>query len=91
MSSAHIHIAPGASSQASELLQFVNELQRTQDRGRKLKSVFDQIAMSGDWDALAAKLGCTPTEAEAVYNLLGSVNTTLTTGAFVGQILSRLG
>ena len=51
--------------------------------------------LGGDWVTYAAYLGLSgenaAADAEAVYNLLGSVNATLSGDAFIAQFLSRLG
>lgn len=73
----------------------VDSLQRDIETVSRLKSVADQYALGGDYVALAAALGLTgqnaPTDAEAIYNLLGSVQTELASDAFTAQFLSRLG
>jgi len=88
--SAHITIAPGASRYSASMVQFIAQLQAVVDQVDTLKNVGDQIALGGDWDALAAKLGTTAAEAEAVYNLLGSVRTELNS-PLIAQFLARLG
>ena len=91
MATQHIQIKPGASPYASDLLGLIRTLQSVVDTSRRLKATGDQIAFGGDWAALAAYLGTTAAEAEAVYNLLGSVTNTLTTDAFIAQLLARCG
>ena len=90
MASTHIDIIAGASPQGNEMIQATRQLQTTADLFARLKAVFDQIATGGDWAAVATKLGTSSTDAELVYNLLGSVNVALH-GADVVQFLSRLG
>lgn len=90
MASAHIEITSTASRLGSDVRGLISDLQRVVDACDKIKAISDQVALGGDWEALAAKLGTSVTEAESVYNLLGSVNTELH-GAFITQILSRLG
>lgn len=101
MASAHIEI--GSTRHAAELRSFLNTLQATVDRARAIKAGYDQIAAGGDFEALAGRLGLPEVggdgennaepdaaTAEAVYNLMGSVAQTLTTDAFVAQMLSRM-
>ena len=90
MSTQHIEVVSTASRLGADVRAFVGDLQRVQDAGDKIKAVADQVAFGGDYAALAAKLGCTAAEAEAVYNLLGSVNGELH-GTFTAQLLSRCG
>ena len=93
--STHIEINASSSRYASSMRSLVSQLRSAQNLSQECKDVGDQLAFGGDWVALAAYLGLSgPTaeaDAEAVYNLLGSVNTTLSTDAFIAQFLSRLG
>lgn len=89
MSSAHILIDSG-SQHSAQLRVFVDDLYEVQDKARRLKATYDQAALGSDWPALAALIGTTEAEAEAVYNLLGSVVTELQ-ATFITQLLGRLG
>lgn len=90
MATAHIEVVATASRLGSDIRQLIAQLQRVVDDCDKCKAISDQVALGGDWAALATKLGTTAQDAEAVYNLLGSVNTELH-GAFVTQLLGRCG
>jgi hypothetical protein len=61
----------------------------------ELKTIEDQIASGGAWASLASYMGYTgenaATNAEAAYNLLGSVKTASIDGAFYQQFLGRMG
>lgn len=92
MASTWIKLVGDEAPKAREARNFIDQLQAVQNASRKLKAVADQAAMGGDWAGLRAAFGfSSDAEAEAAYNLLGSVNTTLTTDAFIAQMLSRLG
>ena len=86
----HIEITGTASRYAARMRSLVDQMRTVQELSQQQKDIGDQIAMGGDWAALATELGVTAAEAEAVYNLLGSANTELH-GTFIGQMLSRLG
>jgi len=88
--SSHIEVVSTASRYGADVRSFIAQLQAVVDMSARLKAVGDQIAISGDWDSLAANLGVSAADAESVYNLLGSVNGELH-GAFTTQLLSRLG
>lgn len=90
MASAAIEVVATASRLGSDVRQFISNLQRVVDDIDKVKSISDQVALGGDYAALAAKFGTTADEAQAVYNLLGSVQGELH-GTFISQTLSRLG
>lgn len=90
MATAHIEVVSTASRLGADTRQFISNLQRVVDDIDKIKAIGDQVALGGDWDALALKFGCTAAEAEAVYNLLGSVAAELH-ATFITQALSRLG
>lgn len=89
MASAHIKIDMGTQHSA-QLRGFVDDLQNVVDEARRLKGLFDQAALGGDWAALGVLLGIDATAAETVYNLMGSVLTELE-GTFIAQMLGRLG
>ena len=91
MASAHIQINGTGSRHNQKLRQFVDELIAVKNEAGNLKATFDQAALGGDWAALAALLDIAGEgDAEAVYNLLGSVVTELN-AAFITQMTSRLG
>lgn len=90
MATAHIEVVSTASRLGADVRTLITELQRVVDDVDKVKAISDQVALGGDFAALAAKLGVTTDEAEAVYNLVGSVATELH-GTFITQTLSRLG
>lgn len=92
MASTWIKLVGDEAPKAREFRSFVDQLQAVQNASRKLKSVADQAAAGTDWPGLRAAFGfSSDAEAEASYNLLGSVNTVLTTDSFIAQLLSRLG
>ncbi len=91
MASAHIQINGTGSRHNQKLRQFVNELIAVRSEAENLKATFDQAALGGDWAALATLLDiASETDAETIYNLLGSVVGELD-GAFIGQMTGRLG
>lgn len=90
MATAHIEVVSTASRLGADVRTLITQLQRVVDDVDKVKAISDQVALGGDFAALAAKLGTSPEEAEAVYNLIGSVATELH-GTFITQTLSRLG
>lgn len=90
MASAHIEITGSAGRYASRMRQLVDQLGSVVELAEQQKAVGDQIALGGDWAALAVELGVTAEQAEAVYNLLGSVVVELH-GTFITQMLGRLG
>ena len=90
MASAHIEI-DGASTRQNRILRtFIDQLQNTQDQVDQIKASYDQLALGADWPALAVALNVTETDAEAIYNLTGSVKTELN-ATFITQLLGRLG
>ncbi len=91
MASAYIDISTSASRISSQARSAIDQLRSVKEDFAKLKEVFDQIALGGDYTALAGYLGVDATEAEAIYNLWGSANAELQNAAFVSQLLSRCG
>jgi hypothetical protein len=92
MPSAHIEITGTETRLAASLRSFVAQLRRTVDQAEELKTIADQAAAGEDWAGLRAAFGfSTDAQAEATYNLLGSVKTTLAGDTFIAQFLSRLG
>jgi len=89
VASAHIEVVSTASRLGSDVRSLISTLQRVVNDCDKVKAVSDQVALGGDYAALAAKLGVTAAEAEAVYALLGSVNGELH-ATFISQVLARL-
>ncbi|CUS04247.2 protein of unknown function [Candidatus Promineifilum breve] len=90
MASAHIRINGTGTRHNQELRRFVDNLRSVRNDAQRLKDVFDQAALGGDWPALALLLDVTETEAETIYNLLGSVKGELE-ASFISQMLGRLG
>ena len=90
MASAHIKVIGAGTPHNAQLRRFVDNLRATQQDAIRLKDVFDQAALGGDWAALAILLDVSEADAQVIYNLLGSVKTELT-AAFISQILGRLG
>ena len=88
MASAHIQINGTGSRHNQKVRQFVDELIAVKNEATNLKATFDQAALGGDWATLLDIAG--EGDAEAVYNLLGSVVTELN-AAFITQMTSRLG
>lgn len=89
MASAHITVG-NTTLHAVQLRKFIDNLQAVQQEGARLKAVYDQAALGGDWDALGTLIDVTPPQAETIYNLMGSVKTELE-ATFISQILARLG
>lgn len=90
MATAHIEIQGTASRLSADARALIDALQRVVDSADKVKAISDQVALGGDWAALATKLGVSEVDAQAVYNLLGSVNAELH-ATFITQALGRLG
>lgn len=70
--------------------QSIDSLRRVQEDWQKVKDIMDQVALGGDYVALATKLGTSAADAEAVYALWGSANTEIR-ATFLTQIAARLG
>jgi hypothetical protein len=87
MASAYIDIGT-STRQSSETRAAIDSLQSVVDRFDQLKALFDQAALGGDWASLAALLGVSAANAEAIYNLFGSATTELH-GTFTSQLLAR--
>lgn len=90
MASAHIKIIGAGTPHNGQLRRFVDNLRSIQQDAIRLKEVFDQVALGGDWPALALLLDVSEEDAQTIYNLLGSVKTELE-GAFISQVIGRLG
>ena len=91
MASAYIDISTSASRISSQARSAIDQLKRVKDDWDNLKLTLDQIALGGDFTALAGYLGVTAAQAEAVYNLWGSANLELQNASFIAQLLSRCG
>lgn len=90
MASAHIKIIGAGTPHNAQLRRFVDNLRANQQDAIRLKEIFDQAALGGDWASLAALLDVSEQDAQTVYNLFGSVKTELQ-GTFISQMLGRLG
>lgn len=90
MASAHIEIRGGDSRLSSSVRSAVDRLRDVQEQFQAVTDIMGQVALGGDYAALATKLNVTAAEAETVYALFGSANTEIRT-AFLLQIVSRLG
>lgn len=91
MASAHIQINGTGSRHNRQLREFVDDLVSVRARAAHLKETLDQMALGGDWAALAAGLDIVDAaDAQAIYNLLGSVKTELE-ASFITQMVGRLG
>lgn len=90
MASAHVKVLGAGTPHNAQLRRFVDNLRAVQQDAVRLKEVFDQAALGGDWAALAALLDVSEADAQTIYNLLGSVRAELE-GAFIAQMLGRMG
>lgn len=91
MASAYIDISTSASRISSQARSAIDQLKRVKDDWDNIKLTLDQIALGGDYTALAGYLGVSAAQAEAVYNLWGSANAELQNATFIAQLLSRCG
>lgn len=92
MASAHIELTGTETRLAGQFRNFVDRLQDVVQDAAQHKAVMDQAASGADWAGLRAAYGfASDANAEAAYNLLGSVNATLAGDAFIAQLLSRMG
>ena len=91
MASAYIDISTSASRISSQARSAIDQLKRVKDDWDNLKLTLDQVALGGDYTALAGYLGVNAAQAEAVYNLWGSANAELQNASFIAQLLSRCG
>lgn len=91
MASAYIDISTSASRISSQARSAIDQLKRVKDDWDNLKLTLDQIALGGDYTALAGYLGVSAAQAEAIYNLWGSANLELQNATFIAQLLSRCG
>lgn len=92
MASAHIELTGNETRLAGQFRGFVDRLQDVKEDAARHKAIMDQAALGADWAGLRAAYGfASDADAEASYNLLGSVNAALASDAFLAQLLSRLG
>ena len=92
MASTHIELTGNETRLAGQFRSFVDRLQDIVQDAAQHKAVMDQAAAGADWAGLRAAYGFSSNEdAEASYNLLGSIASLLTTDPFIAQFLSRLG
>ena len=93
MSSQHIEISPSATRHSGKLRYAIEQLRQVQEAFAEVKSIGDQAAFGGAFADFGTLFGVENPAAngEAVYNLVGSVNTTLQSDAFIAQLLSRCG
>ena len=92
MASAIIPLVGTETRLASELRQFIHSLGQVRDKAASLKAIADMAASGADWPGFRAAFGITTdAQAEAVYNLLGGVHSTLAGDSSIGQLLSRMG
>ena len=75
---------------AAAVRSAVDRMQQVKEDFISQKAAMDQIAAGGDWASLATVLGCDATEAEAVYNLYGSVVAGPLVDSFLVQLISRV-
>lgn len=88
MASQHIEIRHDASRLGADVRQLIDSLRNTKNGLEKCKDIIAQVAAGNDWDALAAKLGVTAADAEAVYNLIVALD--LDTYGY-NAVIDRLG
>ena len=90
---ASTHIYPSTTTRlGGKVNSLVASMQRVRAEAQELKDVADQIALGGDWEALATAWGyASAADAEAAYNLLGSALADDIKGAFYSQVISRMG
>lgn len=91
MASTHIKVNGTGTRHNQQLRAFIDRLQDVVDDAARLKAIYDQAASGEDYASLALVLDVTQTEAEALYALVGSVNTELSGATFIPQLLSRAG
>ena len=92
MASTYISLVGNETRLAGQFRSFADRLQDVREDAARLKAIADQAAAGGDWEGLRLAFGFqTAADAEAAYNLLGSVNTALGADAFITQLLSRIG
>ena len=89
--SSHIEIVSTASRLGADFRQLIDGARRLQAQATLVKDVADQVAAGPDWNALAAKLGCTAAEAEQAYNLLTTFASAINAASQVNNFVDRLG
>ena len=75
---------------ASNVRSVVDRMQAIREDFISQMAAMDQIAASADWASLATALGCSAADAEAVYNLYGSIVAGPMVDAFLTQLIARL-
>lgn len=94
MASAHIEI-DRSERHAAKLGGMVDSLISIRAQVLATKAQYDQFVIGDDYAALGVALGLTgenaSTDAQAIYNLLGSVQTELEASTFTHQLTARLG
>jgi len=90
MASQHIEITGTASRLSAEVRAFIDGARAQQERGQKIKDIFDQVAFGGEFADLATKLGTNATDAETAYNLVTNVIDDLTSSDY-NALIDRLG
>jgi len=75
---------------AGAIRSAVDRMQAIKEDFISQKAAMDQIAAASDWASLATALGCSAADAEAVYNLYGSVVAGPMADAFLAQLIGRL-
>lgn len=90
MASAHIEITGTASRLSADVRFTIDQLEALQDKFSDLKAIMDQVAMGGDYAALATKLGTSESDAQAVYNLWGPATIEIN-GTNLTQLQGRCG
>lgn len=91
MASQYIEITGSETRLAGKLRSFIDRLRDVKEDSAHLKAILDQAAFGADYTALGLALDLSAAEAEAVYNLLGSINAALQADGFIAQLLSRVG
>jgi len=92
MPSAIIPLVGTETRLAGELRQFISQLNQVRDKAANLKAIADMASSGADWPGMRASFGfSSDAAAEAAYNLIGGVNSTLSTDTNIAQMLSRLG
>ena len=90
MASQHIEIQATASRLSADVRLAVDTLRDLQSRIIKVTDILNQVAIGGDWPAVAVKLGTSEVDAQAAYNLLVGVADDLQTSD-VNAVIDRLG
>jgi hypothetical protein len=79
------------SERGAELDSLVEQLKQVLAKFAQTKRELDQTAMNSDFQSVLNIYGLYNLgDAEAVYNLIGSVNLVLQSDSFIGQLTSRI-